>query len=190
MRFEKLTIGTTELPWPVVALTLAVMPLLAVAGLRTLKRPPASALGSEVTPAAAFKPATESVASPTAVALVSQFNAEAGRGFGPSPMINRAPPPKVQPKVVEEPKVTPKSDPEPPQNQGPQRLTPPDLQITSIMATHNGAVAVINGKIRRVGDVVGNGYKITSIASATGVVEVSNEAGDKNLYQFKKTQGE
>jgi|GEM_PF-3578175 len=190
MRFEKITIGTTELPWPVVALTLAVMPLLAMAGLRTLKRPPASAHGAEVTPAASFKPATETVASPTAVALVSQFNAEAGRGFGPSPMLNRAPPPKVQPKVIEEPKVTPKSDPEPPQNQGPQRLSPPELQITSIMTTQNGAVAVINGKIRRVGDAVGNGYRITSIASATGVVEVSNDAGDKNLYQFKKNQGE
>jgi hypothetical protein len=190
MRFEKLTIGSTQLPWPAVAIALAVMPMLAVAGLRTLKRSPASALGAPIAAAAAFKPSVQSTASANASALVSQFNAEASRGFGPSPMINKAPPPpKVQPKVVEQPRVVPKADPEP-QPRQPQRLAAPDLQITSIMASQNGSVAVINGKIRRVGDAVGNGYRITVINAATSQVEVANETGDKNVYQFKGNPGE
>ena len=191
MRFEKLTIGSTQLPWPAVALALALMPLLAVAGLRTLKRSPASAIANQLTPVAAYKPTPQSTPSPTALALVSQFNAEAVRGFGPSPMINRAPPPpKVQPKPIEQPRSEPKVEPKPTLVPPPQRLEAPSLNITSIMAAHTGAVAVINGKIRRVGDVVGNGYRITSINATTGEIEVANDRGDKSSYHFKKTQAE
>jgi hypothetical protein len=53
------------------------------------------------------------------------------------------------------------------------------------MATSNGAVAVINGKIRRKGDSVGNGYKISSINANSGEVEISNAAGVKSVFKLK-----
>ncbi|HYE61443.1 MAG TPA: hypothetical protein VD997_05565 [Phycisphaerales bacterium] len=190
MRFETLTVGTTKLPWPLVAAALAVMPLLGVAGVRMLKRAPSSAFGQETPTVTPFKPAPETTPTANAVALVSQFNAEASRGFGPSPMLNRAPPPPVQPKVPD-PEVKPRVVDEPPVRVStPQQATPPELQITSIMATNKGSVAVINGKLRRVGDAVGNGYKIAAINAGTGEVEIVGAAGDKVMFQFKKRVSE
>lgn len=186
MRFETLTIGTTKLPWPAVAAAIVVLPLLGTAGVRMLKRAPASAFGQDAPSVTPFKPLAETTASANAMALVSQFNAEASRGFGPSPMVNRAPPPPVAPKVPD-PEVRPKVPvDEPVRTTTTQRSTPPELQISSIMAARGGSVAVINGKLRRVGDSVGNGYKISSINAATGEVEITGADGDKASFHFKK----
>jgi hypothetical protein len=186
MRFETLTIGTTKLPWPAVAAALVVMPLLAMGGLRMLKRNPAAAFGGEIPSATPFTPKAESKASANALALVSQFNAEASRGFGPSPMINRAPaPPKVQPKP-EVPTVKTQEPQVPAHTTTHQQVVAPDLQISSIMAARGGSVAVINGKLRRIGDAVGNGFKVSSINAGTGEVEIAHPSGETAVFHLNK----
>ena len=182
MNFEKVTLGSTKLSWPVVAAALAAMPLVAVIGLRSIKRAPASAMAAPVE-TTAFKPAVDKPVPPTALALVSQFNAEASRGFGPSPMLNRAPPPP--PKSVTPPPSTPTTQVQTPQPAQVQ-AQPPVLQVTSIMAASNGQMmAVINGKTRRVGDNVGNGFKVARIDKDTGEVAIRNREGVRVVFTLK-----
>jgi hypothetical protein len=188
MRFEKITIGTTKVAWPVIAIALVGMPIVGVVGLRSLKRPPASALAQDITEAVGFKPSPEATASANALALVSQFNAEALRGFGPSPMTNRTPAPAPKPVVVDPPKIptvkTPVVTPT-------QPAQPPQLQVTSIMAASNGSMmAVINGKPGRVGSDVGNGFRVASINAETGEVTIRNRAGTSAVFVLKKQSDE
>ncbi|MCB9847844.1 MAG: hypothetical protein H6814_05465 [Phycisphaeraceae bacterium] len=50
-------------------------------------------------------------------------------------------------------------------------LAPPEFQVSTIMATGSGNIALINGKAHRVGDALEGGWKITSIdAKAKQVV--------------------
>jgi hypothetical protein len=182
MNYDKVTIGTTRLAWPLVAAALAAMPFFAVIALRSIKRPPASAMAAPVE-ATAFKPAAEKPVPPAALALVSQFNAEAARGFGPSPMINRAPPPPPKP-VVATPQPVPNQPRLPETTHAPAQ--PPVLQITSIMAASNGQMmAVINGKPRRIGDDVGNGFKVVRIEKDTGEVAIRNREGDRYVFTLR-----
>lgn len=182
MSFETVTVGTTKVSWPILGAALIAMPIAAVFGLRTLKAQPASAFGQQIEETSSFKAKEDVQVSGPALALVSQFNAEATRGFGPSPMINKAPPP---------PKVAPQETPVEPVHVEPrpgvpvQVAPPPELQVTSIMKANNGQMmAVINGKTRRVGDAVGNGYTIKSITA--GEVLVTNRSGDVATFLLKK----
>jgi hypothetical protein len=179
MNFEKLTFGSTRVPWPIVAAALAAMPFLAVAGLRSISSTPASAQAAPQE-AASFRPVPPKPIPATSLALLSQFNAEASRGFGPSPMINRAPPTPPKPVVKQQaPKpVTPAP--------APRSAEPPAIQVTSIMAAGNGQMmAVINGKLRRVGDSVGNGFKVVRIDKEKGEVAIRNREGVRAVFTLK-----
>ncbi len=185
MKFDTVTIGTTRIPWPVLAAVIAAAPLLAVGVYRTMKQQPAPVSGVELVEAAAFNPPVDNKPSPAALALVSQFSAEATRGFGPSPMISRAPAAAPRPKPVPEPVVA-RAEPEPAPDVA---ALPPGITITSIMDGLQGqSFAVINGKIRRIGDNVGNGFAVHDINMKTGEVEIRNQLGDNFIYQIKKRQ--
>lgn len=53
----------------------------------------------------------------------------------------------------------------------------PALSVNSIMAGRGGAMATVNGKLRRVGDEVAPGWKITAIDAGSGSVTVRHTDG-------------
>lgn len=53
----------------------------------------------------------------------------------------------------------------------------PTLTVNSIMAGRGGAMATVNGKLRRVGDEVAPGWKVSAIDPVEGTVTVAHADG-------------
>jgi hypothetical protein len=131
-----------------------------------------------------FVPPTLPQPNAATAALQRTFSEQCSQPFGPSPFIDRTPPKPAAPKepvsvpVVAEPS-TPQSHP----------VTPPSLTVTSIMAGQGQPCATIGGKVRRIGDPVGNGFVVVLIDGALGKVEIAN--GDVHVVlQLKNPMGE
>jgi hypothetical protein len=187
MSYPTVKIGSTRVPWPVLACCLAAAPALVVAGLRALahKQVIASALGADDRPQGGqFTPPEMPKPSRESVALQMAMDSECNQPFGPSPMTNKAP---SKPAVPKEPVVVAPTPTETPHGSQPPK--PPPLTLTSIMVKAANPVAIINGKVRRVGDSVGNGFKVASIDSVTGSVEISNDDGVQTTLQLKNLHG-
>jgi hypothetical protein len=185
MKYPTVTIGTTKLPWPALAAFLAAAPMLGVLGLRAMTHTPVAApTGSEdIIVKGQFVPPAMPKLSPEAVSLQLTFDSECNQPFGPSPMVNKTPPKPV----VKEPPPQPKPD-EAPVAPG-QPVTPPALTLTSIMGSTTNPVAMINGKVRKVGDQVGNGFSIVSIDPVSGKVEIAHRDGVQATLQLKNLRG-
>mgnify|MGYP001043410942 CR=1 FL=1 len=83
----------------------------------------------------------------------------------PIPVVSRpalriAPPPPVP--VADEPEA---------------ELEPPSVRVSSIMRSGGGAVALIDDRVRRVGDELGDGWRLTVIDPAARVVTLTHESG-------------
>jgi hypothetical protein len=186
MKYATVTIGTAKLPWPALALALAAAPMIAVMGMRALTNrhvvaPPNG--GADIIVSGQFIQPELPKPTPESAALQMTFDNECSQPFGPSPMVNRAPKPVQHEPVTSSPVVAEK--PVTP-NQAP---TPPSVTVTSIMTGQGQVCAIISGKVRRVGDSVGNGFVITSIDGTAGKVEIAN--GDvQATLQLKRPQGE
>lgn len=188
MRFASVTIGTSRIAWPIVAVGIAAAPMVAVLGVRSLvhKKAPVTssnvgglAVGGQFSPPAMPQPAAE------AVGIQMSFNSECAQPFGPSPMVTHTPPKPVETK---EPAATTPTIAEKPVDPA-QPVTPPSVTLSSIMSGQGQPFAVISGRVRRVGDQVGNGFVITAIDGQAGSVEIAN--GDvKATLVLKNLRGE
>jgi len=192
MKYATVKLGSTSVPWPAMAVALAIMPLLTVLGLHELAQKKTQAIGNPVLDVAAkgqFVPPTLARPSPEAEALALTFNSECTQPFGPSPVINRAPPKSLAPKDPPPgPTDTGKTPTAP--SQPPAPAKPPTLTVTSIMDAQGQPCAVINGKIRRAGDSVGKGFKVVSINGTLGQVVISNGKVRSTLQIKRASDGE
>jgi hypothetical protein len=163
------------------AIGLMMAPMLGALGLRTLsnQQVPSMASGAEIS---LSKGQFVMPASPKPNAelrsLAETINNECQQPFGTSPMVNRAPLPSPVPTVaskVDAPVV-------------PDATTPPipGLTLTSIMNSKGQPIAVINGKLHRVGDALSNGFGVTSIDGEAGTVEVADSLGRHVTLSLKK----
>lgn len=130
------------------------------------------ALGSGPGPATAF--ADEDLfdmPEPAPLATVRTFTPEerAAAAFAAS---KRAEP------VGEAPLVYPKAAPVEATSAAAAAVDPaPAISVNSIMAGRGGAMATVNGKLRRVGDEVAPGWKIAAIDAGAGTVTVRHADG-------------
>jgi len=130
------------------------------------------ALGSGPGPATAF--ADEELfdmPEPAPVATIRTFTPDelAAAAFAES---KRAEP------VGEAPLVYPKAAPTEATSAPAAPVDPgPAISVNSIMAGRGGAMATVNGKLRRVGDEVAPGWKITAIDAGAGTVTVRHADG-------------
>ncbi len=103
-------------------------------------------------------------------ALAAIFAMEAGKPFGPGPMVNRA---------ADVLAVVPA---EPPLNAdfAPEVTRPgevPVFTLSSMMGTARNPMAVVNGRLRRAGENVATGWQLTTIDLASESVTIVSEAG-------------
>ena len=123
---------------------------------------PASALAEEdgydvpdVAPAAAVRTFT-----PEEIAARTFAESKRGQPVGEAPLVYPKPAPTEAPSVA-----AAAADPA------------PAISVNSIMAGRGGAIATVNGKLRRVGDEVAPGWKITAIDAGAGTVTVRHADG-------------
>jgi hypothetical protein len=65
------------------------------------------------------------------------------------------------------------------------------MSLSSIMKTRRGAMAVIDGKLRQVGDMVSPGWRVSDIDSQAGSVTLSHDTGPTRvLHLHKETTAE
>lgn len=90
----------------------------------------------------------------------------------------------VMPPAVRSPMNHPPAPDEPPpaapvEQRAPVAATepPPVVAVSSIFRTAGGAMASINGKIRRVGDPIANGWKVKDVNVQTRTVTLEGPAG-------------
>lgn len=132
------------------------------------------ALGSGVRPGPAMAFADEDMydmPEPAPVATVRTFTPEelAAAAFAASK--------RTEP-VGEAPLVYPKAAPVEAASAAAAPVDPgPAISVNSIMAGRGGAMATVNGKLRRVGDEVAPGWKITAIDAGAGTVTVLHADG-------------
>lgn len=65
--------------------------------------------------------------------------------------------------------------------EAPRAEPDPDVALTSVMAGRRGAVAILNGKPRQIGDTLGNGWSVATIDPAAGVVTLRRESDGKTI---------
>jgi hypothetical protein len=189
MSYPTVKLGSTRVPWPVLSACLIAAPLLAVVGLRALahRQGISTARGADDLAAGQFVQPTAPKPSAESAALQMTIEMECSQPFGPSPMVNKAPPKPAAPKEPVVVATAPEEKPAPPAP--PPPVKPPPLTLTSIMGNTASPVAIINGKVRKVGDSVGSGFKVASIDSVTGSVEISNDDGVQTTLQLKNLHG-
>lgn len=192
MKYSTVTIGSAKVPWPIMAAILASAPMLCVVGLRTAVQKRAVGAGSsfaDIVVSGQFVPPTLPRPSAESEALALTFNSECTLPFGPSPMVNKAPP-KPPPPKDPPPNQDIRVDKPAPTGQPPSPPKPPALTVTSIMTSQGQPYAVINGKIRKVGDPVGRGFKVTSIDGVSGQVVIVNGKIRSTLQLKRASDGE
>jgi hypothetical protein len=192
MKYASVTIGSARIPWPAMAAVLAAAPMLCVMGLRAAVQKRSVVAQSSFADVAAkgqFVSPTVPRQTPESEALALTFNSECTQPFGPSPMVNKAPakppPPKDPP-----PATTASGEKPAPTGQPPSPPKPPTLTVTSIMTSQGQPYAVINSKIRKVGDSVGRGFKIISIDGTSGQVVIGNGKVRSTLQLKRASDGE
>ena len=188
MKYATVTLGSSKVPWPVLAVCFAAAPLVSVLAVRILTHSHTlgTANGAEdfvgnlqfVMPPLPTLP-------PEAAALHKAIDAECSQPFGPSPIGSRAP----VVFVVPQPAPTKPEPVETPSLPGPQ-VKAPTLTLTSIMTGKDQPVAIINGKVRKVGDSVGNGFSVTAIDGTAGRVDISNADGIAITLLLKGRRGD
>jgi hypothetical protein len=63
--------------------------------------------------------------------------------------------------------------------------TAAQFTLTTIMATRDGAIAVIGGRVCRIGDTLGDGWKIESIDPDAGVVVLAGQDGSRTSVSLR-----
>lgn len=191
MKYPTVTLGSAKVPWPALAAALAGAPMLCVVGLHTMMQKrgtPVAGPAANLTVKGQFVAPAMPRPSPETEALALTFSSECAQPFGPSPMINRAPPKAPPPK---DPPVASGTDEKAaPVNQPPSPPKPPALTVTSIMEGQGQPFAVINGKIKKVGDGVGKGFKVVSINGTTGEVIIANGKIRSTLQLKRASDGQ
>jgi hypothetical protein len=171
---------TSRVSWPVLFAAVAAAPVVAVMGMRVLSpvRGPSAALGSDnlMTPPVQLYSPPKTPAE--AFALVRTYDGVLSAGFGPSPMISKAPPKPVKPLVEAKPPAQQQPEPQKPAEQV-------VLAVTSIMSRSGNPLAVINGRPRRVGDVLPGGWTVHEINGEEGQVVVRSETGEQATLKLK-----
>jgi len=64
-------------------------------------------------------------------------------------------------------------------------ITPPAMGVSSIMATKSQPIAVVGGKLLRVGDEVSPGWKIGAINPDAGTVVLQHESGFEHTLNLR-----
>ena len=82
--------------------------------------------------------------------------------FGPSPLLHQQPPPP------------PNNNTRPPDQ--PRIHPPPNVSVKTILKSGRGNIALINGRLYRVGDKIGDGWIVTVIDADARSVLIEHEA--------------
>ncbi len=164
-------------------LALAVAPALGVLVLRVALpgKGPASASASSTSgiDEALILPA-EARWTPAQQELRSIMTQEAAKGFESSPVLTR------RREVIETAPPTPDM---PPPIEGPETVVPPNATLTSVMAAGEHSIAVIDGKVRRVGESVAPGWKISAIDRNAGTATLTHTTGTTHTLTLRSRQG-
>ena len=156
----------TKSPWQAVALAAVVAPTLGVFVARQVlaERGPQAAQASIITPAgeqalANLMRVVPGQRSAADIATIRTLEEIAARPFARSPL--------AQPRI----------------EAGPRELevVPGEIRfsgnLTSILETPNGTVALIGGRLRRVGDLLGNTWQLTSLDPDAGAAKITHSSG-------------
>lgn len=165
----------TQLPWQVFAVMAVTMPTLGVIAARQMlsNRGPQAAQASIITPAGEQAIANLTRAVPgrrtaAQIATIRTLEDIASRPFATSPLAQ----PREQSEAVESSAV------------------PADIRftglLTSILETPNGSVALIGGKMRRVGDLLGNTWQLTSLSPDEGTATITHGSGVKQVLVMRR----
>lgn len=65
-------------------------------------------------------------------------------------------------------------------------ITPPPIGVSSIMATKSEPIAVVGGKLLRVGDEVSPGWTIGAIDATAGTVTLHHESGFEHTLNLRQ----
>lgn len=104
-------------------------------------------------------------------AISRAFKEEAEKPFGPSPILSRVaelPPTAALPIFVPSPSHSEE-----------RPAVVPAFSLSSLMGNADRSMAVINGKLRRVGDSVIDGWTVTAIDRDAGRVTVTSASGEE-----------
>lgn len=160
-------------------LALAIAPAMGVLVLRAMlpSQGPASAKAAPaaVTDEALILPA-DAQWTPAQQELRTIMTQEAAKGFASSPVLTR------RREVVEN--TTPTPDLPNPDSEPPD-VTPPSAALTSVMAAGEHAIAVIDGKVRRIGDAVAPGWKVSAIDRAAGTATLVHVGGTTHVLALR-----
>lgn len=104
--------------------------------------------------------------------LASAFASEMSKGFGSSPLLI-----EYEPLVDQKPVHVPRVD---------QAIDGPMLKVTSIMTTSQGPIAVIEGELRKVGDVVVEGWSVLHVDPVIAAVTLQHTSGVRHTVTMKK----
>lgn len=75
------------------------------------------------------------------------------------------------------------ASPEPPQVQAPAK---PTFDVTGVIVSSRHALATINGALRRIGDEVEPGWRLTSIDARQGVLIITGDSGERLEISIRK----
>jgi hypothetical protein len=155
----------TRVPWQAFAIAAVVVPTLGVLVARQVlaQRGPRAAQASIITPAGEQAgvvsrevPGRRGAAEAATLRIMDEY---AGKPFARSPLAQ----PRLTAKVGEEPAV------------------PSEIRftgnLTSILQTSQGTVALIGGKLRRVGDRLGTTWELTSLDPDAGTAKITHGSG-------------
>lgn len=160
-------------------LALAIAPALGVLVLRAVLpgNGPASARASTTTiiDDALILPA-DARWTPAQQELRSTMTQESAKGFESSPVLTR------RREAVESSPTTPDSILP---HEGPRAVVPPNCTLTSVMAAGEHAIAVIDGKVRRIGDSVVPGWKVSSIDRTAGTATLVHTGGTTHTLTLR-----
>lgn len=113
---------------------------------------------------------------PEQVALASAMRGEAAAGFQRCPVVSRAP--------AQDDRSQSRPMPDEPST-GSKAAGPPELTVSSIMSSKGEPCAMINRKLRRLGDEVAPGWWIERIDSSTGVVVIAHAGGQRHELRLR-----
>ncbi len=173
----------TRIPWQAYVIAMAMLPSLGVLGARTLlpSRGPSQA-------AAAQPVGTVTAAAPSRMEKANNLGAQ-DQAFldyiaaSTSMRIERSPIAQRHSKNSDDrpPTITTSQEGEP-------ELSPTESSVTSILKANGQLIAMIGGKLRRVGDRLSGGWSIKDIDADGGTVTVVHISGHTKTVSLRKKQ--
>lgn len=133
---------------------------------------PASARAAEAAGVTLPRVPTTGGGSPHQMATMRAFQEESTQPFGPSPILSRVA--ELPPTATQPPDYVPS-----PSHQEELPAAVPVFSLSSVMGSNDRSMAVINGKLCRVGDRVIEGWTVTAIDREGGRVTVTSTSGEE-----------